>query len=87
MRPVIMSYLGAVKILSALRYASVIGPRVAVRRLSSEVEKQEPAWANMNVEEFGASWKNLQLIDVREPDELEYHGCFKGAINVPRMHK
>ena len=34
----------------------------------------------MNVEEFGKSRKNLQLIEVRESDELEYHGCFKGAI-------
>ena len=56
----IMSYAGAVKILFALRYPSVIGPRVAVRWLSSGVEKQEPLWANMNVEEFGTSRQNLQ---------------------------
>ena len=41
----------------------------------------------MNVEEFGKYRKNLQLIDVREPDELEYHRCFKGAINVLGMSK
>jgi len=76
-----------VKILCALRYASVIGPRVTVRWLSSGVEKQEPLWANMNVEEFGTSRQNLQVIDVREPEELKYHGCFKGAINVPRRLK
>ena len=51
----------------------------------TEVEKQEPLWANLNVEEFGSSRERITLIDVREPEELRYHGCFNGAINIPRM--
>ena len=58
---------------------------VSLRRLCAEVEKQEPLWANMGVEEFGSSRDRLKLIDVREPEELRYHGCFNGAINIPRM--
>lgn len=76
-----MSYLRALKITYITRYAALVN----LRRLCTEVEKQEPLWANMNVEEFGSSRERLALIDVREPEELRYHGCFSGAINIPRV--
>ena len=59
------------------------------QRFCTEVpteERQEPLWANMNVEEFGPARERLTLIDVREPEELRYHGCFNGAINIPRVY-
>ena len=73
-----MNHLRALKV---TRYAAVLN----LRRLCTKVERQEPLWANMNVEEFGSSRDKFKLIDVREPEELRYHGCFNGAINIPRM--
>ena len=73
-----MNHLRALKV---TRYAALLN----LRRFCSRVEKQEPLWANMNVEEFGTSRERLKLIDVREPEELRYHGCFSGAINIPRV--
>ena len=73
-----MNHLRALKV---TRYAAVLN----LRTFCSRVEKQEPLWANMNVEEFGTSRERLKLIDVREPEELCYHGCFSGAINIPRV--
>ena len=73
-----MNHLRALRV---TRYTAVLN----LRRLCTKVEKQEPLWANMNVEEFGSSRDKLKLIDVREPEELRYHGCFNGAINIPRM--
>ena len=67
------------------RCATVVNSQRFCTEAPTEVEKQEPLWANMNVEEFGSSRERLTLIDVREPEELRYHGCFNGAINVPRV--
>ena len=75
-----MSHLRVLKVIRATRCAALVN----LRRFSTEVEKQEPLWANVNVEEFGSSRERLKLIDVREPEELRYHGCFSGAINIPR---
>lgn len=30
--------------------------------------------------------KDVQLIDVREPDELQNHGAIEGAVNIPREY-
>ena len=79
------NHLTALKIVYITRQAALINLQRFYTEVSSEKEKQEPLWANMNVEEFGSSRERLTLIDVREPEELRYHGCFSGAINIPRV--
>ena len=82
-----MRYLRALNIMYITRCAALINFRRfcdTVKEVSNEAERQEPLWANMNVEEFSSLRERLKLIDVREPEELRYHGCFSGAINIPR---
>ena len=83
------NYRRALKLVYVTRSATVVNSQRFCTEAPTEVEKQEPLWANMNVEEFGSSRERLTLIDVREPEELRYHGCFNGefngAINVPRV--
>ena len=85
LRNYLRGYLTVLKIVYGTRHAASINLQRFWTKGPSEQEKQEPLWANMNVEEFGSSRERLTLIDVREPEELRYHGCFSGAINIPRM--
>ena len=82
-----MNKLRASRILYITLYVTII---LAVINIQSALcteteEKQAPLWANVDVEEFSLSRERLTLIDVREPEELRYHGCFSGAINIPRV--
>ena len=77
------NYLRALKVMYFTRCATLVNSQRLCTKVPTE-ERQEPLWANMNVEEFGPSRERLTLIDVREPEELRYHGCFNGAINIPR---